>query len=202
MSGFPGGLSSIKVIDLGSMDALQTLNGITSLSGIQKLRLEDNPLLTSISALAGSTFDDSYGFPPFAAPRLLLQENPQLASLDGLPGILSPGVFTELIISHIPFITSLEPLAGLVEVWGAVEVRNNAALSNCSALFKVVDTVDDGFTGPNEHTSDPTTSPPDVTNNGLYLELNAVGFNSIAEIVGGDNGGGVFADGFEGDANN
>lgn len=202
MSGFPGGVSSIKEINMSSLDSLQSLNGISTISGIGVLALVDNPNLSSISALAGSAFDNDFGESPSNAPKLVLRENPQLASLDGVPSILPPGVLSELLISDSPFITSLDPLAGLVEVWGNDGVGDNAALSDCSALFKVVDAVDDGFEGPNALTSDPTMFPPDVFNDGLYLDANAAGCTSISEIVGGDNGGGVFADGFEGDANN
>jgi hypothetical protein len=201
MSGFPGGVTSINEIRLGSMDSLQTLNGLSALSGIQELRLEDNPMLTSISALAGSTFDDSY-VSPHQAPRLYIYDNPLLASLEGLPSVLAPGVLSEMVLGNCPLIASLDELAGLVEVFGPVEVQSNTSLSECSALFRVVDAFDDCLLGPYVPTRDPTTSPPDVINGGLYLDANATGCNSIAEIVGSGGDGGVFADGFEGDANN
>jgi hypothetical protein len=200
-TGLPAGLDMIKIISIESAELLQTLDGLGPVNGILELLIEGNPKLTSIGALAGSTFDDSYGH-PFEAPRLSIGDNLKLASLDGVPAILAPGVFTGLEIYDNPMITSLAVLDGLVEVWGEVGIYRNGALSDCSALSRVVDAIDDGFTGPNEFSSDPTLFPPDVFNNSLYLAENATGCNSIAEIIGNGGGDGVFADSFETGLNN
>jgi len=91
-------------------------------------------------------------------------------------------------------------------VWGQVFIGSNLLLSDCSALAKVVDEIDDGFIGPNEFTSDPSLFPPDVFNGGLSFGFedpsipgtNATGCNTIAEILGSVGGeGGVFKDSFE-----
>jgi len=196
LTGLPAGLDMIKIISIESAELLQTLDGLGPVNGIFELLIEGNQKLTSIGALAGSSFDDSYGI-PFEAPRLSIGDNPMLASLNGVPAILAPGVLSGLNIYDNPLITSLAVLDGLVEVWGYVGIYRNGALSDCSALSRVVDAIDDGFTGPNEFSSDPTLVPPDVFNEGLSLTENAAGCNSIAEIIGNGGGDGVFADSFE-----
>jgi len=195
-TGLPAGLDMIKIISIESAELLQTLDGLGPVNGILELLIEGNPELTSIGALAGSTFDDSYGH-PFEAPRLSIGDNLKLASLDGVPAILAPGALTGLEIHDNPMIASLSVLDGLVEVWGDLGIYRNGVLSDCSVLSRVVDAIDDGFTGPNEFSSDPTLFPPDVFNNSLSLTENATGCNSIAEIIGNGGDDGVFADSFE-----
>lgn len=203
LSGLPAGLDMIKIISIESAELLQTLDGLGPVNGILELSIEENLKLTSIGALAGSTFDDSFDGNPFGTQGLLsIGANPMLTSLNGVPAILAPGVLSGLNIYDNPLITSLAVLDGLVEVWGEVGIYRNGALSDCSALSRVVDAIDDGFTGPNEFSSDPTLFPPDVFNNSLYLAENAVGCNSIAEIIGNGGGDGVFADSFETGLNN
>jgi len=186
----------IKHISLSSNDQLESLDGLSPTNGLLVLSISDNPVLTSISALAGSSYDDSNSFPPSQSLALIIEENPKLSSLEGVPTM--PLALNELIISNNPLITDLGVLNGLLEVWTqGVNIFSNAALSDCSTLSKALDTVDDGYPGPNESTSDPTLFPPDVPMTGLYLEENAEGCNSIAEILGSSNEEGVFMDGFE-----
>jgi hypothetical protein len=186
----------IKSLILTSNDSLQSLDGLPPINGLQELIIEENPNLTSISALAGSTFDDSNAFPPSNSLRLAIADNPKLTSLAGVPTM--PLALNSLSIIGAPQITDLSFLDGLLEVWGPVEISSNPVLSDCSALTKVVDTSDDGYPGPNENTSDPALFPPDVADGQLYLASNASGCNAIAEILDSGSGGeDVFKDGFE-----
>jgi hypothetical protein len=200
LAGLPAGLA-VERISIYSNDQLQTLDGLSPVIGIIDLNVDDNPNLTSISALAGSVFNDSYGFPASGdpVPSLMISNNPKLSSLNGVPGVLPPGAFYHLVIVRNPLITSLNVLDGVVEIWGDAGFGENAVLSDCSSLSKVMDEVDDGFPGPNEDTSDPSIFPPDLKspNDELPLGGNATGCNTIAEILGSSSGGEVFADGFE-----
>ena len=190
----------IKTLILESNDALESLDGLSPIIGLQELFVSDNPNLTSISALAGSVFNDVYTLPfDQAIPSLRITRNPKLSSLNGLPSVLAPGAFRDLFIFDNPLITSLSELNGVVEIWEEAAFFDNAALSDCAALSTVMDPADDGFPGPNEYTSDPTTFPPDLRspNDNLPLGSNAPGCNSIAEILGSSSVEGVFMDGFE-----
>jgi hypothetical protein len=215
LTGLPAGLDMIKLLYFYDNDNLQTLEGLSPVNGVRNLDVVDNPVLTSISALEGSTFDDSYGFPPVDNPEfivgLYMDLNPMLVNLTGIPSVPPVSVEVESIlvdtavlvgrlrITRHPLITNLSVLDGLVEMWGKVEIFDNYALSDCSALSTVFDTVDDGFVGPNQNTPDPEVYPPDLISqfDGMYVGFNAEGCNSTAEIVASGSNEGVFMDGFE-----
>jgi len=130
--------------------------------------------------------------PPRCGPYIEIIGNPQLTSLEGFPTL--PPTIASLIITGSPLLTSLDPLAGLLEVREEFVIEENTVLSDCSALLKILDDVDDGFPGPNE--SDPD-FPPDLNPNLFGIGLNADGCNTIEEVVNADNNEGVFLDGFE-----
>jgi len=201
LTGLPVGLDMITDISISSSDSLQSLDGLSPVNGVLSLTVEDNPNLTSISALAGSVFSGNDWFPPGddKTPSLQIVDNPNLSSLNGVPVISPLGAFANLVIVNNPLITSLSVLDGLVGIWGDASFRGNAALSDCSTLATVMDAVDDGFPGPNEYTSDPTVDPPDVRQGFAEYGLgnNAPGCNTMAEILGSSNEEGVFMDGFE-----
>jgi len=200
LTGLPVYSGVAPILSFGSMDMLQSLDGLSAVTGVQQFLLEDNPMLTSISALAGSVFSDTYDHPfDQGIPNLSISNNPKLSSLNGVPSVLPPGSFGTLIIGDAPLITSLNVLDGVVEVWGDFGIFENSALSDCSSLTKLLDEFDDSFPGPNDFSSDPFAFPPDVTNQ-FYpptLQSNAAGCRSIAEILGRSSEDGVFMDSFE-----
>jgi len=201
LAGLPAGLDMITDISISSNDSLQSLDGLSPVNGVLVLTVEDNPNLTSISALAGSVFSGNDWFPPLddKTPNLQIVDNPKLSSLNGVPVISPLGAFANLVIVNNPLITELSVLDGLVEIWGDPGFFGNVALSDCSSLSTVMDDVDDGFPGPNEFTPDPSVFPPDLrsSNDELPLGNNAPGCNTVAEILGSSNEEGVFMDGFE-----
>jgi len=201
LTGLPTGLDMIKELRFSGNDILQTLEGLGAIDGVLNLHVVNNPNLTSISALAGSSFSGNDAYPAFdvKTPRLSIEGNPILISLNGVPSITPLGEFEDLVIVDNPLITSLSVLDGLVGIWTNAGFVGNVALSDCSTLATVMDAVDDGFPGPNEYTSDPTVDPPDLPPRFAEGALgnNAPGCNTMAEILGSSSEEGVFMDGFE-----
>jgi hypothetical protein len=193
--------SGLKILTISGIPKLTSLDGLSPVSGLEVLSISENPELTSISALAGSVFNDVYTHPLFdeTTPSLVISGNSKLSDLTGVPSALPPGAFKDLAIMDNPLITSLAALTGVSEIWGEARFFDNNTLSDCASLSKLMDTVDDGFIGPNEFTSDPSVFPPDLVspNDELPLAGNAPGCNTIAEILGSSNDEEVFMDGFE-----
>lgn len=188
----------LQVLTISENNLLQSLDGLSPTTSMQVLSLSENPELSDISALAGSSYDQSNPHPIAGSIQfgLEINSNPKLNNLDGIPTL--PPALHILQIEGAPSLTNLDFLDGLLEVWEYAAIFSNPVLGDCSGLTKVVDAIDDGYPGPNEFTTDPTINPPDFPNEALYLESNAQGCNSIAEILDSGNGSeDVFKDSFE-----
>ena len=194
LTGLPASLDSVGGLLIENNDELQSLTNLPAIATLGSLAISENILLADIEALSASSFNVSFDlFPPLGAPSIIVNGNPLLGSLTGIPPVTT---LRGLHISSNPLISSLDPLSGALEVWGGeFVVTNNSNLSDCSALTKIVDEHDDGFPGPNDQNNG---LPPDFLESNFQMYDNASGCNSIEEIL--DNvvdTGGVFDDGFE-----
>ena len=118
------------------------------------------------------------------ASRCHIHANSVLNDLTGLSGITSLG---ELNVSSNGKLTNLNGLTNVIGIEENLEVYNNEVLSDCRAISRLLDEIDDPPPGPGPGTA----GIPDIGGN-VYLNANASGCNSITEIFT------VFKDGFEG----
>jgi hypothetical protein len=115
-----GAAPSMSFGDYGNPE-LRSLAGLEGLRGVGSLILEDNPLLTDLTALAGLTFVTS---------NLEITNDDGLTSLEGLHNIQS---IDELIVAGNAALTDLQGLRGLTSLSG-LDVSQNAMLVDLSGL--------------------------------------------------------------------
>jgi len=126
------GLSQIEAFDYGSIriqhnPVLESLDGLgpLTLTGVTAaITLTDNPLLSSISSLEGSTIFEGY---------LRLTSNPMITSLEAFS---SQTGFLNIRIDGCDAITDLSGLEGVTSI-NSLEIRENDNLQNISALSNI-----------------------------------------------------------------
>lgn len=194
LTGMPASLDSVDALDIENNDGLQSLTNLPAIATLGSVNIRENIILADIEALAASSFNVSFEFPPpFGAPGIVVDGNPLLASLTGIPPVTT---LSGLYIGNNPLISNLDPLSGALEVWGGeFVITENSNLSDCSALAKIVDENDDGVLGPNDQNNG---LPPDFLEFQFQMYNNASGCNTIEEILDSVvDTGGIFIDGFE-----
>lgn len=180
LSGLPAGLVAITDLEFDDNDALPDLTGLPAFAALETITIQNNEILADLSGLAASTI----AFDPMFPPDLVVEANPALADLQGLPAVQRLG---DVIVRQNPNMTALTGLESLVEVWGQLALRDNPKLVDCSTLQVVLGEVDDGDPGPGILSEIPPgpDDPPDTF--GLtYIDIgdNAGGCNSLAEVLG------------------
>jgi len=126
------GLSQIEAFDYGSIriqhnPVLQSLDGLgpLTLTGVTAaITLTDNPVLSSISSLEGSTIFEGY---------LRLTSNPMITSLEAFS---SQTGFLNIRIDGCDGITDLSGLEGVTSI-NSLDIRENDNLQNISALSNI-----------------------------------------------------------------
>ncbi|MEM7151186.1 MAG: hypothetical protein AAF799_00015 [Myxococcota bacterium] len=137
------GLTELEETFIHDNASLTSLAGLEAVQLIYRLEVIDNPSLTSLSGLAGLE----------ATQSIAIQNNDLLVDLEGLGGVES--VYFELIIADNAALTSIDALwpapAGVFEFGsGAMTIRDNPALSQCTVDTFVQLLVDQGWFGPLE----------------------------------------------------
>ena len=146
-----------KAIMLREVNALTTLAGLEAVTGLVRLDILVNENLISIDGLPGLSEVEIFN----------LEGNPELASLDGadsLPQISN----LKLSISGNESLRSLEGLPNFATL-GLLRLRRNHNLSECRQVESTL-----GFDGGH---------PLDYVYGGVEIEDNALGCNSILDIL-------------------
>ncbi len=100
------------------------LDGLSGLTSVHWVEINNNPLLTSIDGLSSVT---TYGGPVF------VQGNPILPNVDGLSGMtVLPG--GALILSNNLLLSDLSGLSGLTSIAGSLAIDGNDSLLNLDSL--------------------------------------------------------------------
>ena len=177
---------SVGIANLDSLSGLMTISGdiivfdnpiLTDISGLslatgfQSLEIRGNPMLTSIDGIQGAT----------SLTGLIIEDNDMLTDLDPLAGLASVGNLNpQMRINDNDILVNLEGLSSLVSLDANLYLNNNPALGMCGALASLLDDVDDDTPGPGPGVA----GIPDI-NGDVTIAFNAMGCNSIEEIVGG-----------------
>jgi hypothetical protein len=155
------GLSALtsvgELLAIFENDALKNINGLSALTVVGgSLVLRDNATLTDVDGLSALT---KVAGSEMADQRFLhIENNAALANLDGLSALTSVG------------------LHGIG--WAIVLISNNAALSQCTGISRLVDRWDDAEPGPGGGVL------PDIAGE-VIINDNLAGCNSIQEILAG-----------------
>lgn len=123
------GLSSLTTVGSGRLGihgtALTDLNGLGNLASVPGLRIEENPLLSSLEGLNSLNT---------VAEGLYIIGNPSLNDLGGLEGLTSVGQGGTLVIEENENLASLDGIDNIIfntlyeiEIW----IRDNPLLSEC-----------------------------------------------------------------------
>ncbi len=109
-------------------DALNNLDGLSSVTSVGGLRILRNSVLTDLDGLNGLT----------SVGGFYLSTNAALTNLDGLSNIT--GSVDGLNISFNPSLTNLDGLSGLTSV-GELDIGYNGALTNLDGLSNITGSV-------------------------------------------------------------
>ena len=182
VAGLPSGIVVLEELVIDNNDMLADLDGLPAFTQLGEVDLRDNNLLSDLTGLAASGFDEE---PPFVT-NLLVRDNAVLPNLVGIPAVQRLGDIT---ITGNLGLTSLDGLETLQESWGVVTISGNPLLSDCTVLQVMLDDVDDGEIGPGVLNEDPPPGPDDPPDTegleNIDIGNNAGGCNTIAEILGG-----------------
>ena len=164
------GMSALTTV--GTELRVQGNSTLTSLVGLgnvvstgNAVRILSNPQLASIDLNSLTT----------VAADLEIEGNAALTSLAGLASTVSSG--SRLEISNNSLLASLDGLQAFRSVQTDVEVFDNAQLSDCGALTRLLDAVDDALPGPGPGGA----GVPDVGSL-VMLSGNQTRCNSIGQI--------------------
>ncbi len=159
----------VNIIDNAQLQSISGLANVTDFDGTWYIR--DNPQLASLAGISGQP--DLTG--------LVIWNNDALTHIDELTGLQSIGnQYAELVIRDNANLAHLDGLAGLVSVNAGLDLRDNPALGDCSALQTLLDDIDDASAGPGPGGA----GIPDL-NGDVNIANNLAGCNSLAEILTG-----------------
>jgi hypothetical protein len=89
LTGMPASLDSVDELRIEDNDSLQSLTNLPAIASLRKLEITENIILADIEALAASSFFDGFES-PFTVPgppAIIINGNPLLASLTGIPPV-------------------------------------------------------------------------------------------------------------------
>lgn len=151
--------SVLGALNISYTADITNLDGLASLTSIEgDLIIYYNGVLTNLDGLANLT---SVG------GSLDLGGNEALTNLDGLANLTSVGGYLQISLNAV--LTNLGGLASLTSVGGDLIIYNNGVLTNCRAIAPVL-----GW---------PNGPPEDSVRDSIIIERNAIGCNSIAEVL-------------------
>jgi len=144
---------------------------LTYLEGFSKLR----QVVGSLSFRGSSSLLDLDGFSSLTSVGdLNIEVGGFLTNLDGLSSLTEVKGDLSIYGSHL---ISIEGLSGITHVGGDLRIFQNSDLSRCKGIAHLVDEIDDAEPGPGIGVA------PDV-GGAILIEQNAVGCNSVEEILG------------------
>jgi hypothetical protein len=179
LSGFSSLISVGRNLWIENNDALTTLDGLSALISVgHVLAIIYNGQLESLDGLSALVSTGG---------TLGIWENPRLENVNGLYSLVSVGASENsdqgwLHIKGNPSLTNLDGLDALVAVGNlrtlsGVLITDNHTLSQCTALARLVDPIDDPEPGPVGG------KVPDVIGGQVSFHGNLTGCNSVAQIL-------------------
>ena len=184
LSGMTSFAGDVEIVDNPELAGVYGLRGLASVHLKGRLVIVRNDALTTLNGLDGIISVGNYYLNQGSGGGLVIAGNVSLNTLDGLSSIRSVDGDLRIVNSALQ---NLNHLSNLTAVGLNVEIRSNAALTNCQGISALLDAVDDDDPGPGPGPDE----IPDVAGT-IYFENNSAGCNSLAEIRGA-----IFTDGFE-----
>jgi hypothetical protein len=210
-----GALESVTQIAISNNEMLGEIRGLSrSVQKLEILTIRNNPALLDLDALSGLSTDVSSGatllaisgndkltsiaglgdFVNGAQPNLVLRisENPELASLAGLDGVVE---LNTLELTDLPTIDELQGLAGLTRATNISIARNSglSTLHGLGALSMVTGELQIGHCGsqaPNSNASLTSLAGLDVLASVFALRISGnealVSIDSLASLAGSE----------------
>lgn len=177
---------------------LKSINGLSSLTRVNgDLRIANNPSLEGIDGMSvlnsvdgelriadNSSLEDIDGLSVLSRVegQLDIGVNSNLKNLDGLKSLVRVGGM--LSIESNQELVSLNGLRTLIRVEESVSIFGNRKLENCVGIIPLLDIFDDGEPGPGPGSA----GIPDI-GNGVLIQSNLKGCNSVGEVLDHDGDG-------------
>lgn len=134
------GLNSLTLINgsltLQNLPNLTSLEGLNNLQAVAEIRIQNNPLLNSISALENLDDNDT-NYEGISVGGIHISKNASLESLHGLHNLTTTG---DLLIENCNSLTnlsgldSLETIGSVALMFGSLQILNNSSLVDLSGL--------------------------------------------------------------------
>ena len=159
-------LTQFDSLHIENNHSLLNLDGLAKLTYTYVLEIVGNPVLNDLSGLASIRSSQSAGNTT-QMYRLVVQDNASLSDLDVFEGITE--LSGDLRVIRNESLTNLDGLSNLESVGGMLIIGHNPTLGNCQGVA--------GLLG------EPTGPPSDFVTGEIIIEENAVGCNSLKEII-------------------
>ncbi len=123
-------LSSVYWLEINNNNLLSNIDALSNLVSVGgPLFINGNPLLGNVNGLAGLTV--------MSGGALFLENNASLADLSGISGVTSIGA--SLVVKNNDALTNLDDLIGLSHVAANINISDNDALTDMSGLSGLVE---------------------------------------------------------------